>query len=71
MTSIDTAKEVAVDPGYYWRDIESAPLGVKLQLLTLGRVAIHGKLSLKEKQSGFYLGWTPLPKIPAEMKERM
>lgn len=44
MTRLDNTRTAAVDPDYYWRPIATAPLGAKLQLLTLGGVAVHGKL---------------------------
>lgn len=68
MTRLDSTKTAVVDHDYFWRPIADAPLGAKLQLLTEGGVAIHGKLTLRDRASGHYLGWTPLPKIPASMK---
>ena len=68
MTRLDSTKTAFVDDEYFWRPIGTAPLGAKLQLLTEGGVAIHGKLSLRDRDSGHYLGWTPLPKIPGELK---
>lgn len=62
------AKDYVVDPEYFWRPIITAPLGVKVQLLTQGGVAIHGRLTLKDIKDGWYKGWTPLPKIPESMK---
>ena len=35
---------VAVDPNYHWRDMSSCPIGVKVQLLTIGGIATHGRL---------------------------
>ena len=69
MTRLDSTRTAMIDPEYFWRPIGEAPLGVKLQLLTQGGVAIHGKLTRREREEGFYLGWTPLPKIPQNMKE--
>ena len=68
MTRLDSTKTAFVDDEYFWRPISTAPLGAKLQLLTQGGVAIHGKLNARDRASGHYLGWTPLPKIPPEMK---
>lgn len=62
------AKDYVVDPDYFWRPIATAPLGVKVQLLTEGGVAIHGKLNSRDIREGWYKGWTPLPKIPESMK---
>lgn len=68
MTRLDGTKTAYVDDEYFWRPISTAPLGAKLQLLTEGGVAIHGKLNRRDLTEGFYLGWTPLPKIPGDMK---
>jgi len=68
---IDASRQAVVDLDYYWRDIQTAPLGVKVQLLTSGGVAIHGKINRRDKEDNFYIGWTPLPKIPAFLKEKM
>lgn len=68
MTRLDSTRTAMVDDTYYWRPIDTAPLGEKLQLLTQGGVAIHGKLNRRDLTSGHYLGWTPLPKIPEDMK---
>ena len=51
-----------VDHDYYWRPIETAPHGVKLQLLSIYGVASHGLLSPAIIEDGFWIGWTPLPK---------
>lgn len=63
-----SAKGYVVDPEYYWRPIATAPLGAKIQLLQEGGVAIHGKLNARDRASGHYRGWTPLPKVPEWMK---
>lgn len=64
----EPAKPYIVDQAYYWRPIETAPLGSKIQLLTLGMAAVHGVVS--ERNRADYLGWTPLPNVPAFIKER-
>ena len=51
-----------VDHDYFWRPIETAPHGVKLQLLSIYGVASHGLLSPAIIEDGFWMGWTPLPK---------
>lgn len=71
MTRLDSTRTAMVDDSYFWQPIRTAPLGVKLQLLTDGGVAIHGKLTNRDRAAGFYKGWTPLPKIPPQMKEKM
>ena len=50
-----------IDLNYYWRPIEEAPHGVKLQLLSVYGVASHGSLSPAIIEDGFWIGWTPLP----------
>lgn len=50
----------AVDPDYYWRDIdENTPRGVKLQLLTDTGIALHGHWQPYDRD---IVGWAPLPK---------
>lgn len=55
---------VAVDPNYYWRPMSTCPLGTKVQLLTKGGIATHGKVgeSLGCFHPDSFDGWTPLPK---------
>lgn len=57
---VDSTRSAAVDPGYFWRDMDSCPMAVKVQLLTRGEVAVYGKVTEKDKH--MYLGWAPLPK---------
>ena len=57
---IDPDAAIAVATDYFWRPISEAPMGVKLQLLSIGGVALHGQLS--SGNLAHYLGWTPLPK---------
>lgn len=64
---LDGTRSAMVDPDYHWRSIHDAPLGVKIQLLTEGGVAIHGSLTAGSRASGHFLGWTPLPKRPEWM----
>lgn len=64
---LDSTKEAMVDPDYHWRRIDEAPLGVKVQLLTEGGVAIHGSLTAGSRAAGHFRGWTPLPKRPGWM----
>lgn len=52
-------RTVALDPAYYWRPMDSAPLGVKIQLLTSLGVAIYGRYA--GDPTGWD-GWAPLPK---------
>ena len=57
--TINKDQAVAVATDYFWIPIDTAPMGVKLQLLTLGGVATHGILY---KDQGLYTHWTPLPR---------
>ena len=58
-----------VDHDYYWRPLETAPHGVKLQLLSIYGVASHGLLSPAIIEDGFWIGWTPLPKLKKEKND--
>jgi hypothetical protein len=56
----NTDKTVVVATDYFWLPITSeTPLGAKLQLLTLGGVAMYGNHTTK---SDFCTHWAPLPK---------
>jgi hypothetical protein len=54
--------KACVDHDYYWRPLDTAPHGVKVQLLSIYGVAAHGLLSPAIIEEGFWIGWTPLPK---------
>ena len=57
---LNTDKSVAVATDYYWEPVDkTTPRGVKLQLLTVGGVAIYGTYNGREK---FFTHWAPLPK---------
>ena len=58
--SKSTSKTVAVDQDYFWQPLDTCPLGVKVQLLGLGKVACYGLYSGKDT---FWKAWAPLPKI--------
>lgn len=55
-------RAAVVDRDYFWRRMDSCPLGSKVQLLTDGGVAIHGLVSSATRAN--FLGWAPLPKKP-------
>lgn len=57
---VNKSEKIAVDSGYKWQSMDGAPLGVKLQLLTIGGIAAHGTLTQQTKR--YYAGFTPLPK---------
>ena len=58
-------KAAVVDRDYFWRPLETCPLGAKVQLLTLGGIAVYGQYHRGAKG---YLGWAPLPKRPEWMR---
>lgn len=66
MTKLDSTGKVAVDHEYFWRHINSCPLGVKVQLLGKGGVAIYGQYNGRES---FYTHWAPLPKLKKDNNE--
>jgi len=55
---INAAKTVAVATDVFWQSIDTAPRGVKLQLLGKGNVATYGTY-FGDK---FWTHWCPLPK---------
>lgn len=55
-----TPGEAAVDQDYFYRSMDSCPVGVKLILLNPGNVATIGYY---QKCDTFWRGWSPLPKI--------
>lgn len=68
MSTIKLAADgkVAVDPHYYWQPLDTCPVSAKVQLLTVGGVAVYGQY-IKGQQG--YLGWAPLPKRPDWMSQ--
>lgn len=63
MTQIDSTGAAAVDHNYFWQPIKTCPLGVKVQLLGKGGVAMYGQRSVRDD---FYTHWAPLPKLKKE-----
>lgn len=55
---------VAIDPNYFWRPMADCPVGVKVQLLTKGGIAIHGTVTSRDIRLLGFEGWTPIPKRP-------
>ena len=51
-----------VDHDYYWRKLETAPQGVKVQLLSRFGVAAYGSVTGTTIEDGFWIAWAPLPK---------
>lgn len=62
---ITSDKAAAVDQGYFWQPLETCPVSAKVQLLTVGGVAVYGQY---QRGAPGYLGWAPLPKKPEWMK---
>ena len=60
-------KSTAVSVTDEWLPLTNAPLGVKIQLLTVGRVGVHGKLD--SRNVSHYLAWAPVPKEPQWLKD--
>lgn len=60
----DQSTAVATD--YFWQPLSTCPEGAKVQLLTIGGVAIYGQYRRGET---FYQAWAPCPKVPEWMKK--
>lgn len=52
---------VAIDNHVSFYDMESCPTRVKVQLHTVGGVAIYGILGTTPGERQNYLGWRPIP----------
>jgi hypothetical protein len=50
-----------------WEHMQLAPLGIKVQVLTIGKIATHGVLTKENLKD--YKGWAPLPKEPPWMRD--
>jgi len=61
---IDSTGSVAVDKDYFWRSLDTCPLGVKVQLLGAGGVAVYGHYT----GHAFWTHWAPLPKLKKEIE---
>ncbi len=55
--------EVATDLNYFWQPIDSCPRNVKVQLRTVGGVALYGKYNGRDP---FYTHWAPIPRLNPE-----
>jgi hypothetical protein len=64
---VNQQMRVFTDQGREWLDINLAPHGVRLHLLTTGCTATHGSVSDRTKFQ--FIGWEPLPSTPQWMKE--
>lgn len=56
-----------VDQDYYWRKLDTAPSGVKVQLLSKFGVAVYGIVTPSALEDGFWIAWAPLPKRQSDM----
>lgn len=63
MIKLNRDGTVAVDHEYFWRPMDTCPLGVKVQLLGEGGVPCYGPYDGKDK---FWKFWAPLPKVPPQ-----
>jgi hypothetical protein len=59
--------KVFTDRSREWLNIELAPRGIKLHLLTKDGVATHGEVT--DRTAFQFKGWEPLPSTPQWMKE--
>lgn len=62
-----TNKDAIVDPDYFWQPIDTCPTGPKVLLLNRAGLASTGRL--EKRGDDWWIGWSPLPKIPPAMKE--
>ena len=57
---LNATGEVAVATDYYWNeDMTTCPLHTKVQLLSIGGVAVYGTYDGRNK---FWQAWAPCPK---------
>ena len=65
--TVNTAESIAVDRDYYFDpDMLGCPLGVKVQLLNEGNVAVYGTVSSTTRN--LWNGWAPMPRIRKEQR---
>jgi hypothetical protein len=55
---LDSSAEVAVDKFYHFQPMNTCPIGVKVQLLGDGGVAVYSQYNGKDT---FWQGWAPVP----------
>jgi hypothetical protein len=60
-----TNAEAITDPALVWRTMDTCPTGPKVLLLNAAGIASTGWWDGKGK---WYVGWFPLPKVPAEIR---
>jgi len=64
MVTIDSTRAAVIDPNYCWQPMGTCPMGVKVQLLNPGGVAVYGAISAKDRKN--FIGWAALPKRKPE-----
>ena len=62
---VNSDRTAAVALDYEWQPLETCPQGCKVQLRTIGGVAIYGQYRHGDT---FYTGWAPCAKTPEWMK---
>lgn len=60
---ISSDGSTCVDTAYYWQELDTAPQGVKVQLLSKHGVAAYGTVTPSTISTGFWINWAPLPKL--------
>ena len=55
---LNTDQTVAVSTKVFWSPMKSCPIGVKVQLVGAGGVAVY---STYKKGDSFWIGWSPVP----------
>lgn len=58
---LNTDSTVAIDNQVSFYPMESCPIRVKVQLHTLGGVAVYGMLGTTPDERNMYQGWRPIP----------
>lgn len=69
-TKITSDGAAVVDTEYFWQPIETAPRGVKIQLLSKYGVAVYGQYTQEDQDDNWYIMWAPLPKRPKRPIEK-
>jgi hypothetical protein len=62
MYKISTDRSTAVSLTETWLPMDTAPMQVKVQALTIGKVGIYTTLS--PQTVSHFLGWAPVPAMP-------
>ena len=57
MTKVDSTGTTAVDSSYHWLKMDTCPIGTKVQVCSMGGIAMHTIWDGKAE----WAGWAPLP----------